>query len=45
MTEATVRALTGLRDLTTIQWYVIPILAVVFYIYTIEIKKARASGD
>jgi len=45
MTEATARALTGLRDLTTLQWYVIPILAVVFYIYTIEIKKARASGD
>ncbi len=45
MTEATARALTGLRDLTTLQWYVIPILAVVFYVYTIEIKKARSSGD
>ena len=45
MTEATVRALTGLRDLSTLQWYVIPLLAIVFYVYTIEIKKARSSGD
>jgi len=45
MTEATKQALVGLRDLSTLQWYVIPLLAIVFYIYTIEIKKARASGD
>lgn len=45
MTEATVRALNGLRDVSTLQWYVIPLLAIVFYIYTIEIKKARAGGD
>ena len=45
MTEASQRALVGLRDLTTLQWYVIPLLAIVFYIYTVEIKKARRSGN
>lgn len=44
-TAASQRALDGLRDLSTLQWYVIPMLAVVFYIYTAEIKKARASGN
>jgi hypothetical protein len=45
MTEATTRALIGLRDLTTLQWYVIPLLAIVFYVYVTEIGKARADGD
>ena len=45
MTEASKRALEGLRDLSTVQWYVIPLLAVVFYIYVVEIKKARKSGN
>jgi hypothetical protein len=45
MTEASRRALEGLRDFTTIQWYVIPLLALVFYVYVTEIKKARLSGD
>ena len=45
MTEASLRALNCLRDLSTIQWYVIPLLAIVFYIYAVEIGKARASGD
>jgi hypothetical protein len=45
MTEATKAALIGLRDLSTLQWYVVPILAIVFYVYTIEIKKAREGGD
>lgn len=44
MTEASERALRGLRDLTTLQWYVIPLLSLVFYVYVVEIKKARASG-
>ena len=39
MTEATQQALCGLRDLSTIKWYVIPLLAIVFYIYTKEIKE------
>jgi hypothetical protein len=45
MTEASERALHGLRDLSTLQWYVIPMLSVVFYIYVREMKEARASGN
>ncbi len=45
MTEASVRALTGLRDFTMLKWYVIPLLAIVFYIYVKEIKDARGSGN
>ncbi|HLZ19836.1 MAG TPA: hypothetical protein VKO67_09495 [Smithellaceae bacterium] len=45
MTPATQQALIGLRDLTTLQWYVIPLMAVVFYIYTREIKEARKTKD
>ena len=41
ITDATQLALDGLRDLTTLKWYVIPLLAIVFYIYTNEIEKAR----
>lgn len=41
LTEASQEALDGLRDLTTVKWYVIPLLAIVFYIYTKEIKRAR----
>ena len=44
-TEASQRALDGLRDLSTIQWYVIPLLAIVLYIYAVESKKARESGN
>ena len=45
MTEASQRALEGLRDPHTLQWYVIPLLALVFYVYSTEIKKARGTGD
>ncbi|MBU2510772.1 hypothetical protein KJ966_05525 [bacterium] len=45
MTPASQQALEGLRDLSTIKWYVIPLLAIVFYIYTLEIKKARQSKN
>ena len=45
MTEATLRALEGLRDLTTLKWYVIPLLAIVFYVYAREVKDARRSGN
>ena len=45
MTPASTQALQGLRDLSTIKWYVIPLLAIVFYIYTLEIKKAKESGN
>jgi hypothetical protein len=33
-TPASQMALDGLRDLTTLKWYVIPLLAIVFYIST-----------
>ncbi|MBU3917804.1 hypothetical protein KKA14_19945 [bacterium] len=45
MTPASQQALQGLRDLSTLKWYVIPLLAIVFYIYTVEMKKARESGN
>ena len=45
MTEASQRALEGMRDLSTLQWYVIPLLAIVFYIYALEVRRARKSGN
>ncbi len=45
MTDATMKALDGLRDFSMLKWYVIPLLAIVFYIYTKEIKDAKKSGD
>jgi hypothetical protein len=45
MTEASKLALDGLRDFSLIKWYVIPLLAIVIYIYVKEIKEARSSGN
>ena len=45
MTSASQMALQGLRDLSMIKWYVIPLLAIVLYIYSVEIKKARSTGN
>lgn len=45
MTEASARALVGLRDLHTFQWYGIPLLALVLYVWAVEFRKARLSGD
>ena len=45
MTEATLCALNGLRDLSMLKWYVIPLLAIVMYIYTKEIKDAKKTGN
>ena len=45
MTQASIQALNGLRDLHTLKWYVIPMLAVIFYIYVKEIRKSRKSGN
>jgi hypothetical protein len=44
-TPASQLALQGLRDLSTLKWYVIPLLAIVFYIYTLEINKAKKTGN
>jgi hypothetical protein len=45
MTESARLALVGLRDLSTLQWYVVPLLALLFYIYVVEIRSARTSGN
>jgi len=45
MTEASRLALQGMRDLSMLEWYVIPLLAIVLYIYTNEMRKARISGN
>lgn len=45
MTESTIRALNGLRDLSMIKWYVIPLLAIILFIYAKEIKIARRRKD
>lgn len=39
MTEFTLQALSRLRDGSNFQWYVIPLLAFVCYIYTVEAEK------
>lgn len=44
-TQDTRDALRGIRDLSGLEWYVIPFLAIVFYIYAVEIKKARKTGN
>lgn len=44
-TPASELALQNLRDLSTLQWYVIPLLAIVLYVYASEIQRARASGN
>jgi hypothetical protein len=45
MTEAARAALVGLRDFSTLQWYVVPLLALLFYIYVVEIRSARQTGN
>ena len=38
-TDSALQALTLLRDGSHFQWYVIPLLAFVFYVYTVEVEK------
>lgn len=45
MTEATKQALTGLRDFSTLKWYIIPLLCFVFYIYMKEARKASRNHN
>jgi hypothetical protein len=45
MTESARQALIGLRDFTTLKWYVVPLLALLFYVYVVEIREARRSGN
>ena len=39
MTDFALLALSRLRDASNFQWYVIPILSFVFYVYTVETEK------
>lgn len=39
MTDAAQRALEILRDPTQFKWYVIPLMALIFYVYTVEVEK------
>lgn len=39
MSDAAIRALSILRDGSNFQWYVIPLLSFVFYVYTVEAEK------
>ena len=45
MTDATIAAFDGLRDLSLVKWYAIPLMALVFYVYTREIKEAKQTGN
>ncbi len=45
MTESARQTLIGLRDWTTLQWYVVPLLALLFFIYVREVRDARTSGN
>jgi len=45
MTKASIQALDGMRDLTTLEWYVIPIMSLVIFIYVLEMQKAQRSGN
>ena len=45
MTESARQALVGLRDVTTLQWYVVPLLALLFYVYVVEIRDARRTDN
>jgi hypothetical protein len=39
MSDFAMQALARLRDGSNFQWYVIPLLAFVFYVYTVEAEK------
>ena len=45
MTGSATQALVGLRDWTTLQWYVIPLLIILLLVYATEIKEARRTGS
>jgi len=40
MTPVSRQTLEGLRDLSILKWYVIPLIAYTFYIYTLEEESA-----
>jgi hypothetical protein len=44
-TDKAQQAIDNLRSLDNFQWYVIPLLVIVIYIYSSEIKKAQETGN
>ncbi len=44
-TEASQRALEGLRDFSMLKWYVVPLFGLVVYAYIKEVKSARETGN
>jgi hypothetical protein len=44
-TEASQQALEGLRELSMLKWYIVPLFGLVIYIYTKEIRKARETRN
>ncbi|MFX1274252.1 MAG: hypothetical protein ACFFBP_15180 [Promethearchaeota archaeon] len=44
-TAASLEALSNRRVLGNYEWYIIPILAIIIYIYVVEIKKARETKN
>ena len=44
-TEASREALEGLRAFSMLKWYIVPLVLVVAYILTKEIKESRATGN
>ncbi len=44
MTDASRRALSILRDASLLQWYVVPLLAIAFYVYAIEVERRNWNG-
>jgi hypothetical protein len=43
LTQASQQALSILRNPSTFQWYIIPLVALFFYIYTLEVEKRNWS--
>jgi hypothetical protein len=39
MTDASLKALSVLRDPSHLQWYVVPLLALAVYLYAVEVER------
>jgi len=44
-TPASQTALSNLRDFTNYEWYIVPLLVIVMYIWATEIQKARETKN
>ena len=45
LTESATQALSILRDASLFQWYVIPLFALVVYVYSVEIEPGQWQQD